>query len=190
MGWMLKCVSGPVLPHRLREPTTQPVDSGRSVANSTLAANGQRRLERDYARPNRGVGEARPPSPPAETRLAGAEPEKRPPAPGRRPTSGTAKRFFIAEEFRKSRLFAEDQIVLEYLKVVTVAAAPKGKADALMATATFRLAGVLRETGHQDAANAWYTKLMNAYPDSPWAETARKITMADASRKAAQSPNQ
>ena len=92
------------------------------------------------------------------------------PAPGQRPKSGTAKRFFIAEEFRKSRLFTEDQIVLEYLKVVTVAAAPKGKADILMATATFRLAQVLEETGRYEAAKTWYAKVVKTYPNSPWAK--------------------
>ena len=65
--------------------------------------------------------------------------------------------------------------MLEYLKVVTVAAPPKGKADALMATATFRLAQVLEATDRPNAAKAWYRRVTVAYPDSPWSEQAQKL---------------
>ncbi len=85
------------------------------------------------------------------------------------------KRFNIAEEFYRAGLFADDQCLLEYMKVLTVTD-PSGKKNApFMAEAEFKVGMCLLKTNRPEPARRHFNRVLALYPDSPEAARAQEI---------------
>ncbi len=85
------------------------------------------------------------------------------------------KRFNIAEEFYRAGLFADDQCLLEYMKVLTVTD-PSGKQRApFMAEAEFKAGMCLLKVNRPEPARKHFERVLELYPDSPEAATAREM---------------
>jgi len=97
---------------------------------------------------------------------------------GKKSPGSFVVRFRVAEEFRKAGVYEGDQIVQEYLKVLTVARPPRGKGEEILAAAAFHLAEVLHHTGRDEPARTWLRRVLERYPDSPWAAQARSLASA------------
>jgi hypothetical protein len=98
-----------------------------------------------------------------------------PPLGGPPLRSSPAKRFRLAEEFRRAGVLEERQIVMEYLKVLTVARPPAARDTAgMLGAAAFRLAECLETLEDTRLAREWYRRTRDEYPDTPWAHRARQ----------------
>ncbi|MCK5806013.1 MAG: substrate-binding domain-containing protein [Lentisphaeria bacterium] len=85
----------------------------------------------------------------------------------------TGKRFQIAEEFRRAGVYEQDQIILEYLKVLTVARPGKpGKAKAILAAASYHLGECLERKGASAEALKQFGAVCEEFSDTKWAKLA------------------
>ena len=96
------------------------------------------------------------------------------------PKGSPAVRLRIAEEFRKARILEDDQIILEYLKVLTVARPKPGEGAKIVATAMLGLADSLARTNRTDSALAQWAAVGRQFPGTPWA---RRAAAAASGRK-------
>ncbi|NOY82836.1 MAG: ABC transporter substrate-binding protein [Kiritimatiellaeota bacterium] len=90
------------------------------------------------------------------------------------PAQGTPEiRFCVAEEFRLAGIYDKDEILLEYLKVLTVARPPPGKGARMLAAAEFHLGTALNRTGRRRRALELWRHCLEAFPQTPWAAKAK-----------------
>ena len=82
-------------------------------------------------------------------------------------------RFRIAEEFRLAGVFEGQQVILEYLKVLTVVRPKPGKQTQLLGTASFRLAECLEQTDKRGAAMEQYQAVVAQSKGTRWIEKAQ-----------------
>jgi len=83
-------------------------------------------------------------------------------------------RLLIAEELFLSGLTASDETLLEYLKMLTVAA-PRGGGAGPTAQATCRVGECLLARGNLSGADEYLRATCERWPDSPWAGRARSL---------------
>jgi hypothetical protein len=85
-------------------------------------------------------------------------------------------RFRLAEAFRATGVFLDDQALLEYLKVCTVARPPDTPAGRqVLALAELGVADCLLAAGKNAAAKLRYDWVVSEYSDSPAAPPAREV---------------
>lgn len=89
------------------------------------------------------------------------------------PKGSPATRLRIAEEFRKAHVLEDDQVIMEYLKVLTAARPKPGEGKKIVATAMLGLADSLAKTGRLAAAREQYTAVAAEFAETPWATRAR-----------------
>ena len=85
------------------------------------------------------------------------------------------KRLNIAEEFYRAGLFADDQCLLEYMKVMTVTD-PSGKKRApFMAEAELKAGMCLLKVNRFEPARKHFERVVELYPDSPQAARVQEM---------------
>ncbi len=108
-------------------------------------------------------------------RAAGLTPPKELPKEDA-PREGSPKiRLAIAEDLFLSGLQADDDTLLEYLKVLTVARPKEGEGEEMLARATCRTAQCLRARGDREAARRYLEKAAEGWPDSTWGRKAAEL---------------
>lgn len=102
-----------------------------------------------------------------------AAPREIAPSRAPEPAKGPAQlHFAIAEEFLAAALFDDDEVLLEYLKVITTAA-PADSESPILPNATYKAGLCLEETARPAFARGMYERVAARWPDTPFAGKAR-----------------
>ncbi len=99
-----------------------------------------------------------------------------PPLPLLKPDkTSPQKRFHIAEEFFCAGVFADDQCLLEYMKVLSVTDPSGKKNERFKPIAEYQAGLCLLKVGRSDAAKGHFQRVVELYPESPFAAKAEKM---------------
>ena len=90
-----------------------------------------------------------------------------------KPAKGSTQlHFMIAEEFLAAELFDDDEVLLEYLKLIT-AAAPPDPDSPIPPNATFKAGLCLERTDRPEFAREMYQRVVKRWPDTQWHKKAQ-----------------
>jgi tetratricopeptide (TPR) repeat protein/ABC-type molybdate transport system substrate-binding protein len=89
------------------------------------------------------------------------------------PAKGSTQlHFMIAEEFLAAEIYDDDEVLLEYLKLITTAS-PPDPASPIPPNATFKAGLCLERTGRPEHAREMYQRAVKRWPDTAFAVKAR-----------------